>query len=249
MSTPRPFSALCLVSCLLAPVALVQVATAGEPIIFEPPISAPIEGCGEVVYDEICGSLFKMDDGGFYTFTGLDNYTIGDRFHLAGDVCLICLMSPCGSPYSAVFNASVSLCWGGKIPQTVPFDECVEVVPDPSCGPLLETASGTLFYAADFIDESLVGQHYRAIGEYSSNLLVFCAPGGPVPATYPFFTELTLVPCGGDLSHDGVVDGADLALLLAAWGPCAEEGSCAADFNGDHKVDGADLALLLADWS
>jgi hypothetical protein len=52
-------------------------------------------------------------------------------------------------------------------------------------------------------------------------------------------------PCPGDISGDGVVDGADLGLLLAAWGPCA---GCAADVNFDGIVDGADLGVVLASW-
>jgi hypothetical protein len=49
----------------------------------------------------------------------------------------------------------------------------------------------------------------------------------------------------GDLDGNGVVDGADLALLLGAWGPCP---GCAADLDGDGVVSGADLAILLGDW-
>jgi hypothetical protein len=45
-----------------------------------------------------------------------------------------------------------------------------------------------------------------------------------------------------DLNQDGVVDGADLGLLLAAWE------SPSADLNGDGTTDGADLGLLLAAW-
>ena len=49
-----------------------------------------------------------------------------------------------------------------------------------------------------------------------------------------------------DLNGDGEVNGADLALVLAAWGqPCL---GCAADINGDGEVNGADLALILAGW-
>jgi hypothetical protein len=49
-----------------------------------------------------------------------------------------------------------------------------------------------------------------------------------------------------DLNADGVVNGADLGLLLGAWGPV---GACAgADLNGDGVVDGADLGLLLGAW-
>jgi len=48
-----------------------------------------------------------------------------------------------------------------------------------------------------------------------------------------------------DLNCDGVVDGADLGILLNAWGPCP---GCAEDLNGDGVVDGADLGLLLNAW-
>jgi hypothetical protein len=62
------------------------------------------------------------------------------------------------------------------------------------------------------------------------------------------FQSLALTPVVGpaaDLNGDGVVDGADLAALLASWGP----GSVPADLNGDGTVDGADLAILLASWT
>lgn len=53
----------------------------------------------------------------------------------------------------------------------------------------------------------------------------------------------------GDLNNDAIVDGADLGLLLAAWGDCPIDDPCGADINGDGVVDGADLGLLLASWS
>ena len=49
----------------------------------------------------------------------------------------------------------------------------------------------------------------------------------------------------GDLNNDGVVDGADLGLLLGEWG---QTGS-AADLNDDATVDGADLGVLLGAWT
>jgi len=52
-------------------------------------------------------------------------------------------------------------------------------------------------------------------------------------------------PSAADLNSDGVVNGADLALLLGAWGACSE---CAADITGDGIVNGADLAALLGAW-
>jgi hypothetical protein len=47
-----------------------------------------------------------------------------------------------------------------------------------------------------------------------------------------------------DLNGDGVVNGADLAILLAAWG-----GDGPADLNNDGVVNGADLAILLGAWN
>lgn len=52
-----------------------------------------------------------------------------------------------------------------------------------------------------------------------------------------------------DLDGDGAVGGADLGMLLAAWGPCPRSGPCPADLTGDGVVDGADLGVLLAAWS
>jgi hypothetical protein len=53
--------------------------------------------------------------------------------------------------------------------------------------------------------------------------------------------------CPNDITGDGSIDGADLALILAAWGSCTVI-PCGADLNDDHRVDGADLALVLATW-
>jgi hypothetical protein len=49
--------------------------------------------------------------------------------------------------------------------------------------------------------------------------------------------------CFGDLDASGIVDAADLAVLLGAWG-----GVGAADLDANGGVDAADLALLLGAW-
>ena len=54
-------------------------------------------------------------------------------------------------------------------------------------------------------------------------------------------------PCQGDLNGDGKIDGADLGLILGAWGNCTIA-SCLGDLNGDGKIDGADLGLILGAW-
>lgn len=53
----------------------------------------------------------------------------------------------------------------------------------------------------------------------------------------------------GDLNGDGVVNGADLATLLANWGACPQPQNCPADLSDDGVVNGADLATLLANWT
>ncbi len=60
----------------------------------------------------------------------------------------------------------------------------------------------------------------------------------------PLFLTFVPGPAVGDLNADGVVDGADLGLLLGDWmtaGP--------ADLDGSGLVDGADLGLLLGEWT
>ena len=66
------------------------------------------------------------------------------------------------------------------------------------------------------------------IGDLSISMVVEC-PAEENPA---------------DLNDDDMIDGADLGLLLGAWGPCTEE-PCVGDINGDGVVNGADLGLLL----
>ncbi len=72
-----------------------------------------------------------------------------------------------------------------------------------------------------------------------------------VPAGHPWHVELDAVArtrefdgSGPDLDGDGIVGGADVALLLGAFGHSAD-----GDANGDGETDGADLALVLGAWS
>ena len=57
----------------------------------------------------------------------------------------------------------------------------------------------------------------------------------------------TVCICVGDLTGNDFVNGDDLGMFLAAWGPCVGE-DCPADFNDDGAVDGIDLGQLLAAW-
>jgi hypothetical protein len=55
-------------------------------------------------------------------------------------------------------------------------------------------------------------------------------------------------PSPADLNCDGVVDGADLLILLSNWGECADCDDCLGNLNDDCTVDGADLLILLSNW-
>jgi len=58
-------------------------------------------------------------------------------------------------------------------------------------------------------------------------------------------------PVLGDLNGDGFVNGADLAIVLGAWGQTWQPPAppLPADLNGDGIVDGADIAVLLGAWT
>ena len=59
------------------------------------------------------------------------------------------------------------------------------------------------------------------------------------PLLYSIVTD-----CPADLDGNGAVDGADLAIVLGAWG----SSDATANLTGDPLVDGADLAAILAAW-
>jgi hypothetical protein len=71
----------------------------------------------------------------------------------------------------------------------------------------------------------------------------------PRPNVTGRWTDLggnTICDCVGDLNVDGVVNGADLGLMLSSWGPCGT--NCPYDLNADGQVNGADLGLTLSAW-
>ncbi|MFO0875321.1 MAG: hypothetical protein U0575_15310 [Phycisphaerales bacterium] len=56
--------------------------------------------------------------------------------------------------------------------------------------------------------------------------------------------QLDACPATADLNGDGIVNGADLGILLGNWGNAG-----VGDLNGDGVVNGADLGILLGAWS
>jgi hypothetical protein len=53
--------------------------------------------------------------------------------------------------------------------------------------------------------------------------------------------------CVADIDGDRVVDGIDLAIILARWGGATKDYP-RADTNLDGTVDGSDLAAVLSAW-
>ena len=64
---------------------------------------------------------------------------------------------------------------------------------------------------------------------------------------YTLYTNIVATaPRIGDFDGNGIVNGGDLGILLALWGPI----SCGSryDLNNDCVIDGGDLGIFLADW-
>ncbi|MCA9285841.1 MAG: hypothetical protein KDA22_11530 [Phycisphaerales bacterium] len=95
---------------------------------------------------------------------------------------------------------------------------------------------GGLSAGGNFSITGTIGQadaHASMAGDGYSLAGGFWAGAGSTPGS----------PCSPDLNGDGMVDGADLGLLLAAW-----NGTGIADLDQSGSVDGADLGLLLGSW-
>lgn len=68
-----------------------------------------------------------------------------------------------------------------------------------------------------------------------------------VVGRYQADAATTVCDCPADVVFDGVVNGADLALVLGNWG-VASDPLQPSDANGDGLVDGTDLAIVLGSW-
>lgn len=79
--------------------------------------------------------------------------------------------------------------------------------------------------------------------EAGTGTLGLFRPGTGDSVTFAAMVPTAVETCApADLNCDGVVDGADLGILLGAWG--TPDG----DLNGDGETDGADLGILLGAW-
>ena len=81
-----------------------------------------------------------------------------------------------------------------------------------------------------------------AAGSYVLSVTRDDALSSVAAAAVTWFVDLPAV--FGDIDGNGVVNGADLGLLLGAWGT-----SGPGDLNNDGVVNGSDLGALLGAWS
>jgi hypothetical protein len=68
------------------------------------------------------------------------------------------------------------------------------------------------------------------------------------PLTAVFGMTVEPAACPGDPNCDGLVNVADLGIVLSDWGVCPASESCRADLSNDGAVDSNDLTILLVHW-
>jgi len=100
-------------------------------------------------------------------------------------------------------------------------------------------ANGTVFNALAIAGDPGVGDALILAGQFTAigvdtRIRIAAFEGCPEGVAVP-----------GDLDGDGVVNGADLSILLSAWGSADPT----ADIDGDGIVGAADLSVLLGNWS
>ncbi len=78
-------------------------------------------------------------------------------------------------------------------------------------------------------------------GQTAYDLWVQFGKSAPVDMDHGTIQLVPAIP--GDLNGDGVVNGADIGLLLGGWGQPG-----VGDINGDGTTNGADLGILLGNW-
>lgn len=79
---------------------------------------------------------------------------------------------------------------------------------------------------------------------FSASTCVVLASSVPSPASAMMAGAPSCACAAGDFDADCTIGGADVGMLLAAWGVPGSS----VDITGDGTVDGADLGALIANW-
>jgi probable HAF family extracellular repeat protein len=99
------------------------------------------------------------------------------------------------------------------------------------------------------LDDLIVGGpplDITAVGDINNDGLI--AVTGMEPGTFQARAAVLVPVHDADLNADGVVNVADMVLVITSWGACGET-PCTADTNDDGVVDVVDLVFLLTNWS
>jgi hypothetical protein len=107
-------------------------------------------------------------------------------------------------------------------------------------------------------ENSSGGAFGRYYGFYppGSYTIEFSAPGYHTqthPVTLlgtPITLDVVMVPfVTGDVNFDGVVNFADILVLISMWGPCPFGDCPVGDFNQNGMIDFGDILVLIANWT
>ena len=187
-------------------------------------------GCGELSIGPQGCTVLAADNGLVLAPDNLFGLLPGDHVFMEGTI-----------------EDGISPCFPAEIPGlTVDLAAtCLE-----RCGELILVADDCVFLLADdglqiFLGDAQgfeIGSRVHASGGQVFDF--FCTGLG----THVGIMNATITAADGDLTCDDAVGPADLAQLLATWGPCPKFSACPGDFDNDGNVGPADLADLLSQW-
>ena len=182
---------------------------------------------------------------GYYSFDFFCSFLGCQHVDVHGELTTHTLMAPVhidltslSFSFTAEFlihfvNSSTGVISGSQdLTGTIPITVSGSIVPGPNGAQLRDITMSEYFFP---VPPALLPPGVSAI----SYIRV-------LPNEANFMTGGWTVVSPADINGDGGVNGADLAVLLGAWGPNA---TSPADINDDGAVDGVDLAQVLSNWS
>lgn len=197
------------------------------------------KACGQLVSTPFCGTVLAADTGGTWLLNDLGGFKVGDRVFVEGALIDPCFTIPECTASGCVDVSTIDTCG------TTYFSGCGQMILSFSCGFAFAADDGSGIYVLDEVGTSQLGDHVFVEGFIELD----CAEGSGFCACIRNDAIEPCIPIG-DLNMDGIVDGADLGLLLTAWGNCPIfTVGCLGDLNFDGVVDGGDLGIQLSNWT